>query len=233
MSVDVAVPAVLAWNFEKGRGVGGKRSKYIQYLIGRCRVAQSSRAARRDRRAPLRCRRLQVRQAARGRWHGDDRRRCRGRNRHRRPPRPRRRGRGHLRGGERQNQRPGLCLRRRLRERLLRRRRLLQHRLHPGLHDLHGGESGGTCVGIEPGGKPRTASACVAAAAASCGLDGTCDGAGGCRKHAAGTMCKPGTCEGDAVVGMHSCDGMGRCKPGATVICVPSSCNPSDGVLLR
>ena len=82
-------------------------------------------------------------------------------------------------------------------------------------------ESAGTCVGIQPGGKPRTASACVAAAVTTCGLDGTCDGAGACRKYAAGTMCKPGTCDGDAVVGMDSCDGMGRCKPGATVICVP------------
>ena len=48
-----------------------------------------------------------------------------------------------------------------------------------------------------------------------------------------GRCASPGTCEGDAVVGMLSCDGMGRCKPGATVICVPSSCNPSDGHLLR
>ena len=39
-----------------------------------------------------------------------------------------------------------------------------------------------------------------------------------------------GNVRGDAVVGMHACDGAGRCLPGATVICVPSSCDPSTGM---
>ena len=91
-------------------------------------------------------------------------------------------------------------------------------------------ESPGVCVGIQPGGTPRTASTCVATPESECGLDGKCDGAGGCRKHVAGTVCKAGTCEGDAVVGLNACDGAGRCKPGATVICVPSSCNQATGM---
>ena len=87
----------------------------------------------------------------------------------------------------------------------------------------------GTCVGIAAGGRPRSATTCAATAASTCGLDGTCDGAGSCRKHIAGTLCKSGSCEGDAVVGSFACDGAGRCKPGATLICVPYSCNPTTG----
>ncbi len=60
-------------------------------------------------------------------------------------------------------------------------------------------------------------------------LDGKCDGAGGCRKYPVNTMCKPGMCDGDAVVGSYACDGNGQCKPGATHICVPFSCNPASG----
>ena len=87
----------------------------------------------------------------------------------------------------------------------------------------------GQCVNRSSGENPRAESACVKMPVATCGLDGKCDGLGGCRKYPVNVMCKPGMCEGDAVVGSSVCDGAGRCKPGPTRICVPFSCNPSTG----
>jgi hypothetical protein len=87
----------------------------------------------------------------------------------------------------------------------------------------------GTCTFLVAGTAPRDAKACVAAAASTCGFDGLCDGAGACRRHVAGTICKAGTCDGDAVTGGFACDGAGRCKPGPTTICAPYSCDPAKG----
>jgi hypothetical protein len=87
----------------------------------------------------------------------------------------------------------------------------------------------GTCVNRPSGENPREASTCVKTAVATCGVDGTCDGSGACRKYPVNTMCKPGMCDGDAVVGSYACDGVGHCKPGATRICVPFACNPNTG----
>jgi hypothetical protein len=86
----------------------------------------------------------------------------------------------------------------------------------------------GTCTMI-PAGKPSRANGCSASDASTCGFDGTCDGAGACRRYLAGTLCSAGTCDGDAVVGARTCDGMGRCRSGPAVICAPYSCNPKTG----
>ena len=51
---------------------------------------------------------------------------------------------------------------------------------------------------------------CEAAAASTCSFDGKCDGAGACRKHVSGTVCKAGACDGDAVTGQLMCDGQGN-----------------------
>lgn len=90
-------------------------------------------------------------------------------------------------------------------------------------------ESMGSCVGLPSGSTPRIAETCQAAPVSTCGLDGTCDGAGGCRNQQPGVVCQAGTCSGDAVVGAYVCNGAGQCKPGATQICVPFSCDPSKG----
>jgi hypothetical protein len=87
----------------------------------------------------------------------------------------------------------------------------------------------GTCTFLVAGAMPRAATACVAASASTCGLDGTCDGAGGCRRQVAGTICKAGQCDGAAVVGALACDGLGHCKAGPTTICAPYSCDPAHG----
>jgi hypothetical protein len=89
--------------------------------------------------------------------------------------------------------------------------------------------SPGTCTFAVAGTKPRDQSACVATAPSTCSFDGTCDGAGGCRRHVAGTICKAGKCDGTAVVGALACDGLGRCKAGPTTICAPYSCDASKG----
>lgn len=56
----------------------------------------------------------------------------------------------------------------------------------------------GTCTKVPAGQDPD--SDCTADAPSSCAKDGFCDGAGGCRKYQAGTICSPGKCKsGDPV----------------------------------
>jgi hypothetical protein len=87
----------------------------------------------------------------------------------------------------------------------------------------------GTCVNRTVGSNPRDAATCKMSAVSTCGLDGKCDGLGGCSKYPVNTVCRAGTCDGDAVIGANVCDGLGQCKPGATRLCVPFSCNASTG----
>jgi hypothetical protein len=87
----------------------------------------------------------------------------------------------------------------------------------------------GMCVMRKAGDDPRDANTCVKTLASTCMTDGKCDGAGGCRKWPENTQCKPGTCDGDAVVGSSVCDGLGHCKLGSTRICVPFSCDVTTG----
>jgi hypothetical protein len=86
----------------------------------------------------------------------------------------------------------------------------------------------GTCTKRAAGGSPRTLADCPATPPSSCGLDGTCDGAGACR-HYLGTLCLAGTCQGGAVVGAQSCDGAGACKPAPSILCAPYACDPVAG----
>jgi hypothetical protein len=88
----------------------------------------------------------------------------------------------------------------------------------------------GTCTAVPPGEPPRAPrAACVGSDVATCGLDGTCDGKGSCRRYPAGTVCRPGTCQRDAVDGVEVCDGKGACKPGPATICAPFGCDSSSG----
>jgi hypothetical protein len=87
----------------------------------------------------------------------------------------------------------------------------------------------GICVARPAGVSPRDTVDCPVDSPSTCGLDGTCDGAGSCRLYL-GNTCVGGTCDGDAVVGAYVCDGMGTCRPGATVaICAPFTCDPTRG----
>ena len=85
----------------------------------------------------------------------------------------------------------------------------------------------GECAFVPAGVKPSDPLQCSAERAATCGQDGTCNGAGGCRKHVEGTECKPGVCAGDSVSGALTCDGEGSCSRSASTPCYPYSCDPA------
>jgi len=87
----------------------------------------------------------------------------------------------------------------------------------------------GTCAFVPKHEPPRDSKTCPTADVATCGMDGTCDGAGGCSKYASGVVCQGGRCEGDAVGGIQVCDGEGRCRSGPTTICAPYGCTSATG----
>ncbi len=82
--------------------------------------------------------------------------------------------------------------------------------------------SEGTCMPAPAGQDPRDQ--CAEMPPASCGLDGTCDGAGACRRYVAGSECAPGSCTGSTEQAASTCDGAGACKPGGTRSCAPQTC---------
>jgi hypothetical protein len=84
----------------------------------------------------------------------------------------------------------------------------------------------GTCVPVTASGAPRIEGGCQPQSPSTCGLDGTCDGVGGCRLWPMFTVCVPGRCDGDAVVDLKVCDGRGNCRTGPTEICAPYGCDP-------
>jgi hypothetical protein len=88
--------------------------------------------------------------------------------------------------------------------------------------------SPGLCAPIPAGASPVVPGQCAAEPIASCGLDGTCDGAGGCRRFPDGTVCVPGKCQGALVTGAMVCVG-GACKAGPTTSCSPYTCNATTG----
>ncbi len=83
----------------------------------------------------------------------------------------------------------------------------------------------GQCTLVADDQDPR--GQCVAAPATTCGLDGVCNGAGACRKHRAGTVCRAPSC---AATGLDrilagTCDGGGECVVGETRSCAPFACS--------
>ena len=54
--------------------------------------------------------------------------------------------------------------------------------------------SPGFCLPVPAGMDPGND--CDATPASTCGTEGSCDGAGGCRLHAAGVQCAAATCSG-------------------------------------
>jgi len=80
----------------------------------------------------------------------------------------------------------------------------------------------GTCKFADPGTNPRND--CSASAASSCGNDGTCDGAGACRKWVAGTVCLAASCSTAQLHAASTCNGTGTCNAGATTSCGAYQC---------
>jgi hypothetical protein len=68
---------------------------------------------------------------------------------------------------------------------------------------------------------------CADSGSDTCGLDGTCDGAGACRKYLAGTTCTAPMCTAGSERATAKCDGAGACVPGAVRACTPFICGPN------
>jgi hypothetical protein len=75
----------------------------------------------------------------------------------------------------------------------------------------------GTCTPIAAGEDP--ADECAMEAASTCGRDGTCDGAGACRRYGVGTECQPGSCTGSTETPASTCDVMGVCRSATARAC--------------
>jgi hypothetical protein len=87
--------------------------------------------------------------------------------------------------------------------------------------------SAGTCMPI-PAGYAAPSGDCAAQPASGCGDDGTCDGAGACRKYPTGTECTPASCASGKVMSSATCDGRGTCVAGALIDCAPFLCDPAS-----
>ena len=80
----------------------------------------------------------------------------------------------------------------------------------------------GTCTPVSAGQDPEDE--CPQDPMASCGRDGTCDGAGACRRYKQGTECAPGGCTVDQERAASLCNGAGMCVAGKVVSCAPMMC---------
>jgi hypothetical protein len=85
----------------------------------------------------------------------------------------------------------------------------------------------GACVPLAAGTKPINGR-CATDTVASCGHDGTCDGAGACRRYPDGSICQPGRCAGSTVMGAKVCQA-GACKDGPNIVCAPFTCDIGSG----
>ncbi len=81
----------------------------------------------------------------------------------------------------------------------------------------------GTCTNVPTGQDPLNQ--CTDQGANSCGNDGFCDGAGGCRRYASGTTCAAASCAGSTLTAARSCNGTGTCQTATTSMCNPYTCN--------
>lgn len=79
----------------------------------------------------------------------------------------------------------------------------------------------GTCAPIPAGDDYRNH--CPYEDPSTCGRDGTCDGAGGCRLFRPHVGCRPAVCAAGART-VHLCSGDGRCLPPVTVACASGVC---------
>ncbi len=82
----------------------------------------------------------------------------------------------------------------------------------------------GQCTPVPDGLPPVIPTQCPREPVASCGLDGLCNGRGGCRRFPDGTACEPGTCQGNSLVGAKQCSA-GKCAAPVIVTCSPYGCD--------
>jgi hypothetical protein len=79
--------------------------------------------------------------------------------------------------------------------------------------------SEGACMPVTAGKAPVDATACVATDPSTCGLDGTCDGAGACRNYPTGTTCTAASCTSATLRPAGTCDGKTHCTVPAMTTC--------------
>jgi hypothetical protein len=83
------------------------------------------------------------------------------------------------------------------------------------------GQPDGTCATVKAG--TAHGADCATSNSTTCGLDGKCDGAGACRRYAAGTNCGAESCTDGAATSMYTsgrtCDGHGTCLAATTSTC--------------
>jgi len=84
----------------------------------------------------------------------------------------------------------------------------------------------GVCTPIAAGQDPLAQ--CADTGSASCGTDGSCNGAGACRLYSAGTTCGSQTCSGSTLTPAARCDGGGNCVPGTSQTCLPYVCGATS-----
>jgi hypothetical protein len=82
----------------------------------------------------------------------------------------------------------------------------------------------GKCTPM-PDGSVDPRHVCVDEGAPSCGTDGKCDGAAGCRKYEVGTICRPETCQSNVYTPPGACSATGACVAPDATACAPFACN--------
>jgi hypothetical protein len=80
----------------------------------------------------------------------------------------------------------------------------------------------GTCTNVPVGTDPLNQ--CADATAATCGTNGSCDGAGKCQLYPSGTVCLAQSCAVSTLTASSRCDGAGKCVAGTTSTCAPYVC---------
>jgi uncharacterized protein (TIGR03382 family) len=87
---------------------------------------------------------------------------------------------------------------------------------------LKGGGQSGVCEPIIAGSDPQDE--CADQGAASCGTNGSCDGAGACALYPKNAVCVAPSCAGSTMIDASLCDGKGVCTAGGMIDCAPAMC---------
>ncbi len=80
----------------------------------------------------------------------------------------------------------------------------------------------GVCQVVAAGEDPRDS--CTRELPSSCGQDGTCDGAGSCRRYPKGAECQAGRCLNGIEYAASTCDGAGVCASTSSKACTSGIC---------
>lgn len=89
--------------------------------------------------------------------------------------------------------------------------------------NVHTSVADGTCAPVLAGADPDDD--CETAAGETCGNDGSCDGAGSCRKHGSNQVCVNAACSGSSYLEARTCDGGGACAPATPMPCGEFPCS--------